>query len=81
MAKNGKMHIKKGDVVRIKLEWLAHIDYLKPMRVLNIENLLGKGLEIRALDHNKVESGIRKNLKETEVHTQVSIFPFTEFLV
>ncbi|MFW9832907.1 MAG: hypothetical protein ACFFEK_02845 [Candidatus Thorarchaeota archaeon] len=55
--------IKKGDVVRINLEWISQIDYLKPKRVLNIERALKKGVRLRALDHDRGEKAFRESMK------------------
>lgn len=57
-------NLKKGDVVRITLEWLTQVDYLRPKRTHIIERLLESGVEIRALDHDKGEKAIRSNLRE-----------------
>ncbi|MFW9807020.1 MAG: hypothetical protein ACFFFK_09865 [Candidatus Thorarchaeota archaeon] len=57
-------NIKRGDIVRIKLEWLSDIDYLKPKRAMNIQRLLNKGIEIRALDHDRGEQAFRNDMKE-----------------
>ncbi|MFW9788402.1 MAG: hypothetical protein ACFFE2_11620 [Candidatus Thorarchaeota archaeon] len=57
-------NLKKGDVVRIKLEWLSQIDYLSSKRVLNIENALKKGIVLRALDHDRGENGFRPGMRE-----------------
>lgn len=56
--------LKKGDVVRIKLEWLTQINYLDPKRALNIEKLLEKGVEVRALDHDRGEKNLRESMKQ-----------------
>ena len=61
-------NLKKGDVVRIKLEWLSQIDYLESKRVMNIENALKRGVEIRALDHDRGEKGVRPDMKEMLKH-------------
>jgi Fe2+ or Zn2+ uptake regulation protein len=55
--------VKKGDVVRINLEWISQIDYLKPKRVLNIERALKKGVKLRALDHDRGEKAFRESMK------------------
>jgi len=52
--------LKKGDVIRITLEWLSQGNYLNTRRLLNAENLLKKGVEFRALDHNRSERQLRK---------------------
>jgi len=57
-------NLKKGDVVRITLEWLTQVDYLRPKRTLIVEKLLESGVEIRALDHDKGEIAIRSNMRE-----------------
>jgi hypothetical protein len=59
--------LKKGDVVRIKLEWLAHIDYLTRERILNMRRVVEKGVEIRALDNDRGEEEIRPELKKVLV--------------
>jgi predicted transcriptional regulator len=56
-------NIKKGDVVRIKLEWLSQIDYFNPKRVVNIERILKEGIKIRALDHDRGERELRPDMK------------------
>jgi hypothetical protein len=56
--------LKKGAIVRIKLEWLSQIDYLRPKRTLNIEKLLSSGVELRALDHDKGEKALRSNMRD-----------------
>ncbi|MGD9396195.1 MAG: hypothetical protein PVJ05_07195 [Candidatus Thorarchaeota archaeon] len=56
--------LKKGDVVRVKLEWMSEIDYLESRRVMRYEELLGRGVEIRALDHDRGEKRFRLNMKK-----------------
>ncbi len=60
--------LKKGDVVRIKLEWLSQGDYLNARRVLNAEKLLKKGVEFRALDHNRGEKKLRKDVRRSIIN-------------
>lgn len=60
--------LKKGDVVRITLEWLSQGDYLNVRRVLNAEKLLKKGVEFRALDHNRGEKRLRKNVRRSIIN-------------
>ncbi|MFX1559023.1 MAG: hypothetical protein ACFFBL_00370 [Promethearchaeota archaeon] len=56
--------LKEGDVIRIKLEWLSDIDYLEPRRIMRYEELVQKGVEIRALDHDRGEKKLRSRMKE-----------------
>ena len=74
--------LKKGDVVRIKLEWLAHIDYLTRERIFNMRKILEKGVEIRALDNDRGEEEVRQQLKkvlvkmhETGGEVEYMVFP------
>ena len=74
--------LKKTDVVRIKLEWLAHIDYLTRDRILNMRRIVEKGVEIRALDNDRGEEELRQQLKrvlaslrETGGNVGYMIFP------
>jgi predicted transcriptional regulator len=62
-------NLKKGDVIRITLEWLTQVDYLKPKRTLIIERLLERGVEIRALDHDRSEKELRLTMRELLVKT------------
>ena len=59
--------LKKSDVVRIKLDWLAHIDYLTRDRILNMRRIVEKGVEIRALDNDRGEEEMRQQLKKVLV--------------
>ena len=59
--------LKKSDVVRIKLEWLSHIDYLARDRILNMRRIVEKGVEIRALDNDRGEEEMRQQLKKVLV--------------
>jgi len=63
-------NLKKGDVVRITLEWLTQVDYNKPKRIRIIESLLESGVEIRALDRDRGEKKIRSNMTELLVKTR-----------
>jgi hypothetical protein len=56
-------NLKKGDVIRIKLEWLSHINYMDSKRVMNIEKYLKKGVEFQGLDHDKSEKRLRESYK------------------
>ena len=59
--------LKKSDIVRIKLEWLSHIDYLARYRILNMRRIVEKGVEIRALDNDRGEEEMRQQLKRVLV--------------
>ena len=74
--------LKNSDVVRIKLEWLSHIDYLARGRILNMRRIVEKGVEIRALDNDRGEEEMRQqlkkvlvNLRETGGNVGYMIFP------
>lgn len=56
--------LKEGDVLRVKLEWMSEIDYLESRRIMRYEELVRKGVEIRALDHDRGEKGYRLNMKK-----------------
>ncbi|MFW9963599.1 MAG: hypothetical protein ACFFCX_08550 [Candidatus Sifarchaeia archaeon] len=55
--------LKKGDVVRITIEWLSQGDYLDARRILSAEKILKKGVELRALDHDRSEKQLRKDVR------------------
>lgn len=59
--------LKKGDVVRVMLEWLSHGNYMNQRRVMNFEKLVGKGIEFRSLDHDRGEKELRDNSREAIV--------------
>jgi len=63
-------NLKKGDVVRITLEWSTQVDYNTPKRIRIIEKLLERGVEIRALDHDRGEKKIRSNMRELFAKTR-----------
>ncbi|MFW9794702.1 MAG: hypothetical protein ACFFEE_10395, partial [Candidatus Thorarchaeota archaeon] len=60
------MNAKKGDVIRITLDWLAQgkYGYTNKERLKNMERLYQKGIETRTIDHDRSEKKIRGVLKE-----------------
>ena len=44
-------NLKRGDIVRITVEWLYKFDELTPSRIKFIENLLKKGVNFRGVEH------------------------------
>jgi len=62
--------LKKGDVVRITLEWLAQSDYMNVRRIINAESLIKKGVEFRALDYNRGGKKIREKSREIIAESQ-----------
>ena len=56
--------LKKGDVIRITLEWVTHHDFMNSARTKNIEKLYEKGVETRSLDHDRNEKKLRGNYRE-----------------
>jgi hypothetical protein len=57
-------NLKKGDIIKIKLEWLSQINYMDTKRVMNIETYLKKGVEFQSLDHDRGESRLRETYKD-----------------
>ena len=55
--------LKKGDTIRVKLEWLSKINYMDAKRVMNIEKFLKKGVEFQSLDHDQGEEKLRESYK------------------
>ncbi|MFW9975377.1 MAG: hypothetical protein ACFFDQ_08950 [Candidatus Thorarchaeota archaeon] len=58
-------NLKRGDVIRITLEWLSHGNYLNSKRVANAEKLVKSGVEFRALDYDRGEGIIREKMKQS----------------
>ncbi len=56
--------LKKGDVIRITLEWLVQYDIMDPVRLKSIEKLCENGVELRVLDHDKGERNLRAQFME-----------------
>lgn len=56
--------IKKGDVVRYTLEWVANHNYMNPKRLNGIAKILEMGVEIRSLDHDRNETAIREKFRD-----------------
>lgn len=56
--------IKKGDLIRINLDWLSQIDYLKSERALNIQRILEMGVKLKALDHDRGEKTLRPAMRK-----------------
>ena len=56
--------LKKGDVIRITVEWLSHHDFMAPKRLKGAEKLYEKGVEFRSLDQDRGERKIREQFKE-----------------
>jgi hypothetical protein len=57
-------NLKKGDVIKIKLEWLSQINYMDSKRVMNIERFLKKGVEFQSLDHDRGERKLRDSYRD-----------------
>ncbi|MFX1483441.1 MAG: hypothetical protein ACFFCP_09650 [Promethearchaeota archaeon] len=57
--------LDKGDVVRVTVDWLASQDYINKRRLRIMERIFKKGVEARALDHDRSEPKIRKSLEKT----------------
>jgi hypothetical protein len=57
--------IKRGDVIRITLEWVVQHDYLNPSTLKMTESLLKEGVEFRSLDHDRGEKVIRVPFRQT----------------
>jgi hypothetical protein len=55
---------KKGDVVRVSLQWLSKTDYMNPKRLKQSFNVIKSGVEFRALDHDKIEREFREDMRE-----------------
>jgi hypothetical protein len=56
--------LKKGDVIRITLEWLTQSDYMNVKRMMNAEKLLDKGIEFRVLDYDRGERELRNRTRK-----------------
>ncbi len=62
--------LKRGDVIRITLEWLSQGDFSNSIRVMNAEKLAKIGVEFRALDHDRSERKIREKMKPSIINWQ-----------
>ncbi len=62
--------LKRGDVIRITLEWLSQGDFSNSRRVLNAEKLAKGGVEFRALDHDRGERKIREKMRTSIINWQ-----------
>jgi DNA-binding PadR family transcriptional regulator len=56
--------LKKGDVVRVSLQWLSQTDYMDPKRMKMSKTLIERGVEFRALDHDRTEKEFRGNMRD-----------------
>ena len=56
--------LKKGDVVRMTLEWFSHADYNDPIRLKRTFSVIQQGAEFRVLDYDGIERELRKNMRE-----------------
>jgi len=57
-------NLRKGDVVRITIDWLFQQDYMNSTRLKQLEQLYKKGVETRTLDRNGRDEKVRKNFRE-----------------
>ncbi|TFG34068.1 hypothetical protein EU527_05140 [Candidatus Thorarchaeota archaeon] len=48
-------NLKKGDIIRLTVEWLYRFDELTPLRLKLIENLLQKGVIFKGVEHKKID--------------------------
>jgi DNA-binding PadR family transcriptional regulator len=56
--------LKKGDVVRVSLQWLSQTDYMNPKRLKQSFSVIKRGVEFRALDHDRIEREFRENMRK-----------------
>ncbi|MFW9814262.1 MAG: hypothetical protein ACFFF9_17500, partial [Candidatus Thorarchaeota archaeon] len=56
--------LKKGDVVRITLQWFSNVDYQDPKRLKRTLAVIRQGADFRALDHDRNEKELRKYFRE-----------------
>jgi hypothetical protein len=55
--------LKKGDVVRMTLEWFSHANYSDPIRLKKTLSVIEHGAEFRVLDYDGIEKELRKNMR------------------
>jgi hypothetical protein len=56
--------LKKGDVVRLTLQWFSQTNYSDPKRLQQTLSVIQRGGEFRVLDYDGAEREIRKNMYE-----------------
>jgi hypothetical protein len=56
--------LRRGDIIRITLEWIIEHDYMNQTTLKVTEALLEQGVDFRSIDYDKGEKIVRQNFKQ-----------------